>query len=166
MAWTSPRTWTTTELVTAALLNSHLRDNLNFLASTTSDTEPNSRTFTNTGYLDLDALTGGAGSITAVSVSVDTGTAAIVCMSAELNQATAGQVTFMSYRISGATTVAASDTWAAYLHSPSASVGGTPTRVRRHTGLNAGTNVFEVQARVSGGTGTIAKIDLTVTPLP
>lgn len=29
MAWTSPRTWVTGELVTAALLNTHLRDNLN-----------------------------------------------------------------------------------------------------------------------------------------
>lgn len=28
MAWTSPRTWTTGELVTAALMNTHLRDNL------------------------------------------------------------------------------------------------------------------------------------------
>lgn len=29
MAWTTPRTWTTGELVTAALLNTHLRDNFN-----------------------------------------------------------------------------------------------------------------------------------------
>lgn len=29
MAWTSPRTWVAGELVTAALLNAHLRDNLN-----------------------------------------------------------------------------------------------------------------------------------------
>lgn len=28
MAWTAPRTWVTGELVTAALLNTHLRDNL------------------------------------------------------------------------------------------------------------------------------------------
>jgi hypothetical protein len=29
MAWTAPRTWVTGELVTAALLNTHLKDNLN-----------------------------------------------------------------------------------------------------------------------------------------
>ena len=29
MAWTNPRTWAVGELVTAALLNTHLRDNLN-----------------------------------------------------------------------------------------------------------------------------------------
>lgn len=31
MPWTTPRTWVTNELVTAALLNTHLRDNLTFL---------------------------------------------------------------------------------------------------------------------------------------
>jgi hypothetical protein len=29
MAWTTPRTWVTGELVTAALLNAHIKDNLN-----------------------------------------------------------------------------------------------------------------------------------------
>ena len=29
MAWTTPRTWTTGEMVTAALMNTHVRDNLN-----------------------------------------------------------------------------------------------------------------------------------------
>lgn len=31
MAWTAPRTWTTGELVTAAIMNTHIRDNLNVL---------------------------------------------------------------------------------------------------------------------------------------
>jgi len=31
MVWTAPRTWTVGEIVTAALLNTHLRDNLNSL---------------------------------------------------------------------------------------------------------------------------------------
>jgi hypothetical protein len=29
MAWTTPRTWATSELVTAAIMNTHVRDNLN-----------------------------------------------------------------------------------------------------------------------------------------
>ncbi len=29
MAWTTPRTWVTNELVTAAIMNTHVRDNLN-----------------------------------------------------------------------------------------------------------------------------------------
>lgn len=31
MAWTAPRTWTTAELVTAAIMNTHVRDNLIYL---------------------------------------------------------------------------------------------------------------------------------------
>ena len=31
MAWTTPRTWTDTELVTASIMNTHVRDNLNAL---------------------------------------------------------------------------------------------------------------------------------------
>lgn len=35
MAWTTPRTWTTGELVTAAIMNAHVRDNFNALAPIT-----------------------------------------------------------------------------------------------------------------------------------
>lgn len=35
MAWTAPRTWVAGEIVTAALMNTHLRDNLNDLADGT-----------------------------------------------------------------------------------------------------------------------------------
>jgi hypothetical protein len=31
MAWTTPRTWAASETVTASLMNTHLRDNLNYL---------------------------------------------------------------------------------------------------------------------------------------
>ena len=43
MAWTAPRTWTTGELVTAALMNTHVRDNQTYLkaiADTVIDTHP------------------------------------------------------------------------------------------------------------------------------
>lgn len=33
MSWTTPRTWVTDELVTASVMNAHLRDNLNALKS-------------------------------------------------------------------------------------------------------------------------------------
>lgn len=35
MAWTSPRTWTTGELVTASIMNAHVRDNLSYLIDRT-----------------------------------------------------------------------------------------------------------------------------------
>lgn len=37
MAWSTPRTWTADEVVTAAIMNSHLRDNLNVLKVTRDD---------------------------------------------------------------------------------------------------------------------------------
>jgi len=120
-----------------------------------SDTEPNSRTFTNTSYLDLDALTGGAGSITAVSASVVSGTRLLIIITAQL-----GPEALVSYRISGDTTVAAEDTWCAY----SGSTLITTSRSRIHT-VTAGTNVVEVVARALSGTPTITRADLVVIPL-
>jgi len=38
MAWTTPRTWVTRELVTAAIMNAHVRDNLSALKSPPSQT--------------------------------------------------------------------------------------------------------------------------------
>lgn len=37
MAWTTPRTWVTDELVTASLLNVHIRDNMTFLYNKTDE---------------------------------------------------------------------------------------------------------------------------------
>lgn len=35
-AWTTPRTWVSGELVTASMMNTHVRDNLNYLFSVSS----------------------------------------------------------------------------------------------------------------------------------
>lgn len=41
MAWTNPRTWTASEVVTAAIMNTHVRDNLSYLKdSPTFDGDP------------------------------------------------------------------------------------------------------------------------------
>jgi hypothetical protein len=47
MTWTSPRTWVTSEVLTAALLNTHLRDNLLELNSTASAWTAYTPTLTN-----------------------------------------------------------------------------------------------------------------------
>lgn len=41
MAWTLPRTWVAGEVVTAALLNTHLRDNLNAVSGILADAAEN-----------------------------------------------------------------------------------------------------------------------------
>lgn len=40
MAWTTPRTWVTSEVPTAAIFNTHVRDNLEALYGTTSSYTP------------------------------------------------------------------------------------------------------------------------------
>ena len=50
MAWTSPRTWVTSELVTAALMNTHVRDNLTFLLTNLPDLSVASFTHTSSPY--------------------------------------------------------------------------------------------------------------------
>lgn len=57
--WTPPRTWATGELVTAALLNAHLRDNLEFLKTPPTGAytlnETADYTTTSTAFVDVDA---------------------------------------------------------------------------------------------------------------
>ena len=56
--WTSPKTWATGELVTAALLNTHLRDNLEFLKAPPTTVyvlnESSDYTTTSTAFVNVD----------------------------------------------------------------------------------------------------------------
>ena len=58
MAWTVPRTWVTGELVTAAQLNAHLRDNLNALKQPPSAvvTPTSPRTTSSTVFVPVDEV--------------------------------------------------------------------------------------------------------------
>ena len=138
----------TDEVVTAAKLN--------MATSITADPDTGDRTFTNTGYLDLDALTGGAGSLGAVIVTVTTGTTALVCISGTLNNS--GGTTHLGYRVSGATTIAAADNESIRT---SATTNSTLAMMRPVT-LTAGVNVFELQGKVTAATGRIFLPSLVV----
>jgi hypothetical protein len=89
MAWTTPKTWTVRELVTASMMNTHVRDNLNFLLSgrakqTIKRDNGATYTTTSTSFVDIDGtnlkvdlttaggavLVGFAGTITASAVAV------------------------------------------------------------------------------------------------
>ncbi len=62
MSWTAPKTWEDNELVTADLLNTHLRDNLDALKSPpTAHFEANEAsdyTTTSTSFVDVDGTAG------------------------------------------------------------------------------------------------------------
>lgn len=65
--WTAPKNWTTSELLTAALLNTHLRDNLDWLKTPpiqvhtpTANATTSSTTFVTTGWqVTLNSASGG-----------------------------------------------------------------------------------------------------------
>lgn len=46
MAWTTPRTWVTDELVTATIMNTHVRDNLSYLKGRTDESDANKQSIT------------------------------------------------------------------------------------------------------------------------
>ena len=75
MAWTAPRTWVTGELVTAAMMNTHVRDNLDYL-KTEADLIPNCTHAEVTGSraLDTDYQYTGGGFRYVLVVVEDTGT--------------------------------------------------------------------------------------------
>jgi hypothetical protein len=52
MAWTTPKDWATSELVTAANMNTHVRDNLNYL----NDTKMNKELFVPTTHAGNGAM--------------------------------------------------------------------------------------------------------------
>ncbi|WP_432001239.1 hypothetical protein [Streptomyces sioyaensis] len=104
------------------------------------------------------------------SVTVVTGTQAIVMIQASIGNGTANAYSAVSFAVSGATTVAASDEWAIEVDGRAASVSEADNMPRYSmykfvTGLTAGTNTFTMKYRVSGGTGFFNQRTLIVWPL-
>ena len=92
------------------------------------------------------------GLTTASSVTLTTGTKALVIISAQQNNTTVGANQYMSFAISGATTTAASDNYSTNFRATTANYGLTQTAVLPVT-LTAGSNTFTTQFRVDTGTG-------------
>jgi hypothetical protein len=104
-------------------------------------------TDTPTTFTDLSAI--GWSSGTTVAVTVTTGTSALVHYGARYTlNPTAGRVVALSYRVSSATTTAASIAWATLGESSNASDFVPAGRSHLAT-LTAGSNVFTLQALAS-----------------
>lgn len=115
---------------------------------------------TSTSYIPLDS--GGWQFPANIDVTVITGTIALVLFKARLANNTGGSVTFLSYAVSGATTVAASDAHSIDYESSNADdfaeFGGFDLR----TGLTAGSNTFTLEGRVTAGSGKITRPEIAV----
>lgn len=115
-------------------------------------------TTTSTSY--VTTLTGDA---TAISVTMVTGTAALLFMSSQFTNNVSTASTYLSFSVSGATTIAASDANGARIQVADAYTRMTG-RSRVITGLTAGTNTFTLSYRSSTGaaTSTFDNRDLVV----
>lgn len=179
MAWTTPRTWVSTEVVTASIMNTHVRDNFDetapakataagrLIVSSGSNTvaerafnEANtaaSETTSSTSYTDL-ATTGPA-------VTTTTDTRALLFWGAQMSNDTGGGLNSMSYAITGATAQSASDARAVRAESSATGDVYRAFSADLVFGLTAGSNTFTAKYRVSTGTGTFLNRQLIVFPM-
>lgn len=182
MAWTAPMTAVSNSVFTAAQFNQYVRDNLNAtapaLATTTSSyfatvgTNQIAERISQQAAVFTSETTAGTsyGNLTTPgpSVTCTTGTTALVGLYADVTVNTAGTVAYMSYNVSGASSLGAADSRA--LAFASASVASAPfllaSYVHLETGLTAGSNVFNSQYRMGsgGGNGTWSNRNIWVLP--
>lgn len=129
-------------------------------ASPSTATVATTETTTSTSYTDL--ATAGP----AVTIAISAIGKALVHIGAELHNNTTPDLSFMSFAVSGATTVAAADSVAIYLtkqtslSDPTAKFGASFLV----TGLTAGNNTFTAKYRASAGTARFSRRDITVVP--
>lgn len=100
------------------------------------------------------------------AVTVDTGTSAIVILSASFNNSIANSWAFMSYAVSGATTIAASDDFGAGQKQDVAGNSSQVSFVHTVTNLTPGSNTFTAKYKaITSGNATFARRHITVIPL-
>lgn len=158
MAWTAPRTWVTSEVVTAAQLNTHLRDNLIDLDRRTTTTQGAVgalQSTTSTAYTDM-ATVGPA-----VTVTIGAVGKALVSLYCALSNAS-GNFALMSWSTIGASTTFASDDWSLQYNGTSdVRMGGTVMFL----GGAAGSTTFTAKYRATSGTAAFNARRILVTPL-
>lgn len=156
MAWTAPPTFVAGTTLTAANLNI-LGGDLTFLAGAQGNTVTTSETTASTTYTNLTT--------TGPTVTLTTGTHALVIVGSYSGN-TVNNENYMSYAVSGATTIAASD-GVAYSYSTGGSGGAMQaSMISVQSALTAGSNTFTAKYRVTGGTGDFINRNILVIPLP
>jgi hypothetical protein len=98
MAWTSPRTWAVSEFVTAALMNTHVRDNLLFLKSNPEIGRATLATGVNTFNVETTALT-----LSSLAIPADVGKVYVECWGQQWNHTTLGTTGYAAVHLKEAT---------------------------------------------------------------
>lgn len=116
------------------------------------------QTTASTSYADLATV--------GPSVTVLTGTSALVTVSCQCFSDTNNGYNFMSWAVSGATTSAAADNRNAEAGMTVALNVTTSSKTTLFTGLTAGSNVFTAKYKVLAGTGSWVYRNITVQAIP
>lgn len=182
MAWNAPITWTPNQTLTAALLNTQLRDNMlqtmpglatgaNQYLMSNADGTVGTREIGVANVTTLQTRTSATfGDLATVgpSVTVVTGDSALVFISCQQSNSTTdwGEV-ITSHQVSGATTIAASDNWSITTNETTSNSIHACTVMLWGTGdLTPGTNTFTMKYRVGtgGNQGNYSKREIVVLP--
>lgn len=110
------------------------------------------------GYNDLSTPA-------SVTVAVPASGKVIIIWSARVYGSTSDNTTYVTYAMTGANTIAATDSEAAAAKVPGATIEASIARVRLCTGLNPGTTTFKLQRRNTLGNITITSADIVVLPV-
>lgn len=177
MAWSVPSTAVAGQPFTAVLYNAQIRDNLLATAPALATTISSFFAATGTNAIaeriplqdnDQGASTTASTSYTSTladglltTVTVASGTAALVMIYCNLNNSGATNNTWLSYAVSGATTSAADDNRAMLRTLTGGERFGA---MIYHAGLTPGNNTFTLQYRVTAGTGTYSIRRIGVIP--
>lgn len=175
MTWSAPMTAVAGATFSAAQFNTYVRDNLNETAPAKATAA--NQIFVSTGANVIAARSPDRASVTTSQttagtsytdlatvgpvVTQTTGTKAIIWQGALLSNSGANS-SRMSVTVSGSSSVAADDQWAAI------NVGTSANRffsAHLFSGLTAGSNTFTAKYDVSAGTGTFVNRELVVIPL-
>lgn len=163
---------------TAAQYNAGVRDNFNMTAPALATT-PGSifvTTAANTiaERIPQTALVLGSDSVSATSyantttpgpsVTATTSTKALLGVSGYATNSAGAQSTYLSIETSGATAIAASDTWAIEYRDSGANGAINCSRIHLETQLTSGSNTFNVKYRVTSPTGTVQRRHITIIP--
>lgn len=142
--WSVPRTWVVGELVTASLLNTHLRDNLEFLKAPPTAlynvNQGSDYTTTSTSFADVDAtnlslnITTAGGDVLIVFMGYGGGTARL----------------YFDILIDGVR-MAGDDGFLAAVNAVNTPI----TLVALKQGLSAASHTFKLQWKVNSGSGTL-----------
>ena len=180
MAWSVPLTAVSNATLTAAQWNASVRDNLletapakataagrlmvttgaNAIAERvpTTQTIATAQTTLSTSYVDLTTV--------GPSVTVTTGTAAIIILTARINVNTASIQGNMGYAVSGASTIAASDNRCLRAETAGTGEFNRSSMVTMDTTLTAGSNTFTAKYHSGNASATVEFADREILVIP